>query len=373
MSTPRRAQNTATTTPADGNESRWESRGFIVLLIAVTAALIWILLPLYGTVLWAAIVALLFAPVYRWLLARMNRRRTGAALVTLLMVLLIGVLPLVFLSASIARQAVSVYQRIQSGAWNPVAYFKRIFDALPAWILSALDNIGLGDFEAIQAQASAGLTKASSWIATQALAIGQNSFEFIASVFIMLYLAFFLIRDGDRISRAIRNAIPLSPQHRDALLSKFATVLRATVKGNILVAAIQGALGGIAFAFLGIPAPVLWGVLMAFLSLLPAVGAGLVWLPVAIYLLVTGAIWQGVGLIAYGVLVIGMIDNLLRPVLVGKDTQMPDYVVMITTLGGMAVFGINGFVIGPAIGAMFIAVWEIYSVSRESGDVGSPK
>jgi predicted PurR-regulated permease PerM len=133
---------------------------------------------------------------------------------------------------------------------------------------------------------------------------------------------------------------------------------------------VQGLLGGLAFWFLGVRGALLWAVLMAFLSLLPAVGAGLVWLPVALYFLFTGAVWQGLALIAYGVLVIGLVDNLLRPILVGKDTQMPDYVVMITTVGGMAAFGINGFVIGPVIAAMFIAVWDIYAISRDE-DAGT--
>jgi predicted PurR-regulated permease PerM len=110
----------------------------------------------------------------------------------------------------------------------------------------------------------------------------------------------------------------------------------------------------------------MWAVVMAVLSLLPAVGAALVWLPVAIYLLATGSLWQGVGLIAYGVLVIGLVDNVLRPLLVGKDTRMPDYVVLISTLGGIAIFGINGFVIGPVIAAMFIAVWGIFAASRNT-------
>jgi predicted PurR-regulated permease PerM len=131
------------------------------------------------------------------------------------------------------------------------------------------------------------------------------------------------------------------------------------VKGSLLVAALQGALGGIAFWFLGVQGALLWAALMAILSLLPVVGASLVWLPVALYLLATGAVWQGLALVAYGVLVIGLVDNLLRPILVGKDARLPDYVVMITTLGGMAVFGINGFIIGPTIAAMFIAVWHL--------------
>ena len=147
-------------------------------------------------------------------------------------------------------------------------------------------------------------------------------------------------------------------------MTKFTVVIRATIKGNMVVAMLQGALGGLMLWFLGIGGALLWAVVMAFLSLLPAVGAGLVWVPVAIYLLATGAIWQGVVLIAFGVFVIGMVDNVLRPILVGKDTKMPDYVVLISTLGGIAMFGLNGFIIGPVIAAMFIAVWDIFASSR---------
>ena len=129
---------------------------------------------------------------------------------------------------------------------------------------------------------------------------------------------------------------------------------------------LQGMLGGIIFWFLGVPAAVLWGVLMAFLSLLPAVGSALIWLPVALYLLATGTVWQGLLLIAYGALVIGLVDTFLRPFLIGMDTKLPDYVVLISTLGGIAIFGLNGFVIGPVIAAMFIATWDIFSGSQES-------
>jgi len=132
------------------------------------------------------------------------------------------------------------------------------------------------------------------------------------------------------------------------------------------VAVLQGTLGGIIFWVLGIYAPVLWAVVMAFLSLVPAVGTASVWLPVAIYLLATGSVWQGVVLFGYGVLVISLVDNFLRPFLVGRDTKMPDYVVLTSTLGGIAIFGLNGFIIGPVIAAMFIAVWDIFSASRQS-------
>jgi predicted PurR-regulated permease PerM len=138
------------------------------------------------------------------------------------------------------------------------------------------------------------------------------------------------------------------------------------VKGNIVVALVQGALGGIAFAFLGIPGAFLWGTVMALFSLLPAVGTALVWVPVAAWLLATGSTWQGALLVAYGVLVIGLVDNVLRPLLVGKDTKMPDWVVLISTVGGMAVFGLNGFVIGPLVAAIFMAAWDIFADARES-------
>src|SRR5690606_2732840 len=138
-------------------------------------------------------------------------------------------------------------------------------------------------------------------------------------------------------------------------------VIRATVKGNIAVAAAQGALGGVIFYVLGIQGPVLWGVVMAFLSLLPAIGAGLIWVPVAVYFLITGDTSQGVALILYGVLVIGMVGNVLRPLLVGRDTKLPEYEVVISTLGGMALFGLNGFVVGPLIAALFITCWDLFT------------
>ena len=188
----------------------------------------------------------------------------------------------------------------------------------------------------------------------------------------MLYLLFFLLRDGDDLARRIKDAIPLRPEQQRALFDKFTVVIRATVKGNVVVAVLQGALGGLIFWLLGIHAPLLWAVVMAVLSLLPAVGAALVWLPAAIYLLAAGHVWQGVLLIGYGVLVIGLVDNFVRPVLVGKDTQMPDYVVLVSTLGGIAIFGFNGFLIGPVIAAMFIAVWGTFSCVETGSEFRRP-
>lgn len=352
--------------PEEPVPTKPDNRALTVLLIAVSAALAWILLPFYGTILWAAIIALLFAPLHHRLLRRMPGRRTWAALLTLLMVLVVVILPLAMITAAMAREAAGIYQQIQAGGTDPASYLQRAFDAMPSWIKVLLDRLGLSDFDVLQSRATATLSDGSKYIATQVFSLGQNTFEFIASLFVMLYLAFFLIRDGEHVAHTVRLAVPLQGAHKRELVDKFTTVIRATVKGNLLVAAIQGALGGIAFWFLGVKGALLWGVLMAFLSLVPAVGAALVWAPVAAYFFMSGGYWQAIALSAWGVLVIGLIDNLLRPILVGKDTRMPDYVVMITTLGGLAVFGINGFVLGPAIAAMFIAVWHIYGVTRDA-------
>lgn len=341
-----------------------ERNAFLLLLLAVSVAFGWILWPFYGTIMWASIIALLFSPVYRRLLPRLKQRRTPAALLTLLIVLVIAILPLALITASLASETALVYAQLETGDLNPGLYFRGVFDALPGWITGLLDRFGMVDFSTLQRRLSAALAEGSKYFATQAFSLGQNTFKFFTSLFITLYLAFFLIRDGEGVMKAIRLAIPLNSTYKKELLEKFGTVIRATIKGNMLVAAIQGTLGGIAFWFLDVNGALLWGVLMAFLSLLPAVGAGLVWLPVAIYLLITGALWQGIVLIAYGVLVIGLVDNVLRPILVGKDTRMPDYLVMISTLGGMTLFGINGFVVGPTIAAMFIAVWHIYVSTR---------
>jgi predicted PurR-regulated permease PerM len=341
-----------------------EDKTFLLLVIAVSLAFAWILLPYSGAVLWATVLAIVFAPLYRRLSASMRRKRTLAALATLAIILMIVILPLTLVGGLLIQEGLIVYDRIQSGELNFGRYFQDVFAALPSWVTELLDRFGLTNFGAMQERLSSGLMKASQFLATQALSIGQNTFDFIVNLFIVLYLLFFLLRDGDGLSRRIRDAIPLRVEQQRDLIDKFTTVIRATVKGNIVVAIVQGALGGLIFWLLGVRAPVLWAVLMAFLSLLPAVGAGLVWFPVALYFLVTGAMWQGIVLIAYGVLVIGLVDNVLRPILVGKDTKMPDYVVLIATLGGMAIFGLNGFVIGPVIAAMFMAAWDIFSASR---------
>ncbi|WP_299262050.1 AI-2E family transporter [uncultured Kushneria sp.] len=348
-----------------------EKRAFELLLVGVSVAFVWILLPFFSAIFWGVILALVFMPLQRRLLSLFGGRRNLAAITNVLICIFIVIIPVTLIAGSLVQEGTSVYQRIRSGDLDIGAYVEQARQALPPTVDSWLESTGMGDLSQLRDRISEGAAQGSQMLASRALSIGQNTLQFFISLGIMLYLLFFLFRDGVPLGRRIRQAIPLSARYKYQLLNKFITVTRATVKGNIIVAATQGAIGGLAFWGLGIEAPLLWGVIMAFLSLLPAIGAALVWAPVAIYYLLTGNILDGVILTFVGVVVIGLADNFLRPLLVGKDTKLPDYVVLISTLGGMALFGINGFVIGPLIAALFIAAWDLFSHEKEEDEAGA--
>ena len=334
---------------------------FLLLLALVTVAFFWIISPFFGAVFWAMVLALMFMPVHRRLCARLRGRDTLAALGTLLFCMVIVVVPMIFVVGAMVDEATSFTQRLRTGEFNPRTYFEQIQNALPGWLRDLLGRFGLFNAQDVVDKLTAAVVQGGQALTARALAIGQNTLMLLVNLGIMLYLLFFFLRDGRDLAQTIRRAVPMQRQHTDFLLSKFATVVRATVKGTVVVALVQGMLGGVAFAFLGIHGAVLWGVVMSVLSLLPAIGAALVWAPVAIYLIATGSMIEGLGLAAWGVGVMGMVDNLLRPILVGKETKLPDYLVLLSTIGGLSIFGVNGFLIGPAIAALFVATWALFS------------
>ena len=334
---------------------------FLLLLALVTVAFFWIISPFFGAVFWAMVLALMFMPVHRRLCALLRGRDTLAALGTLLFCMVIVVVPMIFVVGAMVDEATSFTQRLRTGEFNPRTYFEQIQNALPGWSRDLLGRFGLFNAQDVVDKLTAAVVQGGQALTTRALAIGQNTLMLLVNLGIMLYLLFFFLRDGRDLAQTIRRAVPMQRQHTDFLLSKFATVVRATVKGTVVVALVQGMLGGVAFAFLGMHGAVLWGVVMSVLSLLPAVGAALVWAPVAIYLIATGSMIEGLGLAAWGAGVMGMVDNLLRPILVGKETKLPDYLVLLSTIGGLSIFGVNGFLIGPAIAALFVATWALFS------------
>ena len=342
------------------NETNPQDKSLTVLLVLVSAAFIWILLPFYGAAFWAVILGILFAPLQGRLQVKFGWQRNLTSLCTLSICLVIAILPVIIISALLVQEGASLYKSVESGELDIAGYVSQFKHSLPPYFQHLLDRFGMGELNGLREKIVKSAMTGGQVLASKAFSFGQGTFEFIVSFFIMLYLLFFFLRDGAELARKVRAAVPLQEQQKRRLQLKFNRVVRATVKGNLLVAITQGALGGLIFWFLDVPSVLLWAVLMAFLSLLPAVGAGIVWVPVAAFFLLTGAIWQGVVLVSFGVLVIGLVDNLLRPLLVGKDTRMPDYMILVSTLGGLAIFGLNGFVIGPLIAALFMSSWDIF-------------
>ncbi|BAK64809.1 hypothetical membrane protein [Sphingobium sp. SYK-6] len=343
---------------------RVEDGFFLGLVLLVTVAFAFLIEPFFVAILWGVIAAILFTPVYHRLLAAFPRRPNTSAAITLVLIVAMVIVPAILLSMALIQEATLFYGRIQSGEIDFAMLFSRLRENLPGWAVGVLERLGFADFEAARARLNAGIADILRVLAAQAVVIGQGAFSFLIALSVMLYLTFFLLRDGDDLSRRLMNSTPLRLAQREALLKQFVLVIRATIKGSIVVAILQGLIGGLVFWVLGVEGALLWGVLMGFFSLLPAIGTGLVWVPVSIYLFVSGAIVKSIILVLCGLFVIGLVDNLLRPILVGRDTRLPDYVVLISTLGGIELFGFSGVVIGPVIAALFIATWTIVSDMR---------
>jgi predicted PurR-regulated permease PerM len=188
----------------------------------------------------------------------------------------------------------------------------------------------------------------------------RGTLSFFLQLFVLLYAMFFFLLDGPAILRKILYYIPLDPAEEEALLERFVSVTRATLKGSLLIGVIQGATAGLAFWVTGVPGPAFWGTVMVVLSVIPALGAALVWVPAVVYLFLVGKVAAGVGLLIWCALVVSTIDNFLRPRLVGRDARMSDLLILLSTLGGIFVFGAVGFIVGPIVAALFVSIWHIY-------------
>ncbi len=359
-SAPRRTKAEAPP-PETPRRFRFEDGGFLALVLIVSVGFALVVLPFFGAILWALVLAILFGPVNRALLKRWPKRTNSVALLTLTLITLIVVLPAVLLGVALIQELTSFYAKLQSGQIDLQALFDRAMASLPARVSDYLKSMGVGDFSAVRESIASGLSGSARSIAGQALTFGQGAFNVILSISLTLYLTFFLLRDGEILAAGLIKAVPLRPELRRDVFEKFTTVIRATIKGSLVVAIVQGLIGGVVFALLGLEGALLWGVVMGLFSLIPAVGTGIVWVPVALYLFATGAIVKALILTFCGLFVIGMIDNILRPILVGRDTRLPDYVVLISTLGGLQAFGIHGFIIGPVVAALFIGTWNIFT------------
>ncbi len=335
---------------------------FLLVVIIVTAAFFGLIGGFMMAIFWAIVFAILFYGRYEKFLNRFKNKPNLSAALTVLYILLIVIIPLTIVAFAVIDEAGNVYEQFQDNDLSIQEQITDIQEAIP------IDNSLLRKFglnaEKIRTNVTTLVTTGTKALAGQALTFTQNIFGFVVNFFLMLYILFFFLRDGKRLIQELIWVIPIGDKQELQLLQRFESVARATVKGSLLVAMAQGVMGGILFALVGIEAAFLWGVFMVLASLLP-VGSALIWGPWAIVMFWQGEFGRGMALLIVGACFIGLIDNILRPRLVGQDTKMPDYLVLLSTLGGLTWFGLSGFVIGPIIAALFVTCWQM--LGREYG------
>ena len=347
---------------------KWSTAFFVLLLALVSWLFLYLLSPFFSVLFWAATISLVFYPFYRFCRTRWKMRPNPASLITLILCVVVVVLPLLFIFTSFLREGLSVYNKIQNGEINPLYYVDQLRSAFPE-IQEFLKPLEF-NIDELKVKVTNWIISMGGFLARNAVAWGGGTLQVFLDLCLVLYIAFFMLREGPVMADLLARALPLGEQRERLLFSKFIEVTRATIKGSLVVAIVQGTLGGIIFGILGISGPLLWGVVMCILSLVPVVGAGLIWVPVAVALLVGGEWIKGIVLVVFGVGVIGLVDNILRPFLVGRDTKLPDYMVLLSTLGGFMLFGFSGFIAGPLVAVLFLTFWDIFSREFNNTDEG---
>lgn len=339
-----------------------KTRSGLLLAVAVgsSLALAFVLSGFWKPIFWAVVLGIVLRPVMVWFDARWPERPNLGAALVVVGTLVAGLLPALLLSSVMVSQGVAVYGQIESGAIDS--------DSLNVWVKALyqtsfglwMTDIGL-DLATMTARLQAGLLEASTFVMSLAANVGQNAAGLVIGLLLMLYLLFFILRDGPQIYQSVFIAVPMPTDQKQRFFQKFAEVATATLAGTFVVGTVQGALGAFIFAVLGISGAVFWGVVMALMSLIPALGSAIIWFPAVVVLALGGSWIKALILLAFGGLVISLVDNLLRPIVVGRKTHMPDYVVLFSTVGGLSVLGITGFVAGPVIAALFIVAWQLIS------------
>ncbi len=337
---------------------------FLLFLAAVTIMLIMIVWPFATALLWSALAAIMFQPLYRWSLRKCRGRRNPAALLSLTIILFAVALPALWIGTMVVAEALELIAAIQENPVDLATWADTIYKALPARAQRLVEENGWNNVSNLQNRLEEMIGESAGLIAGQAVSIGGDALGFILSFGLGLYITYFLLRDGTRIGETILHSAPVERGIADRLAQRFLGIVRATIKGSVVVGLVQGALGAITFVIAGVPSALLFGVLMGLFSLIPAIGTGLVWLPVGLWLFVTGEVWQGIFVLVSGFVVISSADNLLRPILVGRDTGIPDWIILVTTLGGLSIAGFSGIVLGPLVAGLFLASWSILQEQR---------
>jgi predicted PurR-regulated permease PerM len=329
----------------------------ILILIVVAVAFFAMLRPFLVAILMAAILAGFFYPVYNWIRRRIWNQPAFSSVICIVLVLLLIILPLALVLGILTVQSLQFKDTID-------LKLEEVMEKGPGWLEGLknhplFDKIDIEKFD-WQAKATEG-AKALSTLLIKAIGkTSKSTLQSVAMSFIMLYTLFYFLIDGPFLLKRIKYLSPLKDEYEDLIVKKFISMAKATIKGTIIIGVIQGTMGGITLAICGVGSSVFWGTVMVILSIIPGIGAALVWAPALMIKLLTGHTGQGIGILIGGIL-ISMSDNFLRPLLIGKDTQMHALLILFSTLGGIALFGIIGFILGPILAAVFLTVTEIYA------------
>lgn len=330
----------------------------LLITLAITALFLVLIWDFLIALFLAAVFSGLAYPFYKKILDRMPTHKGGAASLTLLLLTLVVLLPGLGMLNLIAIQAYELSQEVVPWIEQRMENPEELSLSLPSWVPfhGQIENSG----PQVAAKLGELAGKTGGYLVSGLSAATKGTANFFLELFVMVYAMFYFLRHAPDIVNKIVDYMPLSADIQNRLVDKGLSVTRATIKGTLVIGLVQGVLGGLAFAVAGIQGAAFWGAVMALASVIPSVGTALIWVPAVIYLLATGQLWEGVGLGLWCALVVGSADNVLRPILVGGDTEMPDILILISTFGGLALFGIEGLVLGPVIAALFVTMWDIY-------------
>jgi len=337
---------------------------FILFLTFLSIYLLYqILLPFLSSIIWAILLAMVFYPFFQKLQRLLKKREVLSAIVMTLLVLIVIVLPFSFLMASLASEVVDTYHRVEEmiKTGQLQAYVEQMREIpILKWILERLSqHIDLSQADPLPLLLK-NLKQISTLIFNQTTTLLKGFSTFIAGFFFTLLSLYYLFKDGSQLFERLKEIVPLPSKERDLLIQRFKDMIYATIYGGILIAIIQGTLGGLSFWVLGLPSPIFWGATMALLSFIPIGGTALIWAPAGIILLIAGAVLKGLILLGLGVFVISMVDNLLRPFFISAKTKIHPLLLFFAVLGGIQAFGLIGVVAGPLVATLFLTMIEIY-------------
>ena len=331
----------------------------LLLVVAISALFVQMIHSFLMTILLAAIFSALLSPLYRRLESLFRGRRALASATTTLLFCTVVLGPVLGFFGLVASEAVQVTGLVTPWVEQNFKEPSHLLERLSA--LPGVKNLEPYHDELI-AKIGSAVSSVGQFLFQRLSSITLGTVSFLFQFFLFLYCVFFFVMDGESYLRRFLHYMPLTHEQEMRMLEKFTSVTKATIKGTMVVGVLQGGLAGMAMGVAGLPNWIFWSALMMLLSVIPGLGVALIWVPAVIYLIAIDHLVAAILLTIWCALIVGSIDNVLRPRLVGRDTQMPDLLILFSTLGGLMMFGLAGFLVGPIIAALFLTLWDIYGV-----------